>query len=145
MKLNTKILFAVAAFFVAVLLLSFMDWVVNGLLYQHGLIYSDAWYSPYSLGYTLLWQFTVFTLAFAGRSWRLFVFMEAFVLSSTQDIVYFGVWNGGVFPAGDWTWMPLFNVFGFYTTTFQVMLSVVYVGSAILLVKMTKKVKLFNY
>lgn len=143
--MNRKILLTILLFFVAVLLLTFMDWIVNGLLYQHGLQFSEEWYGTYSLGYTLLWQFTLITLTLSLRSWKAFVLMEAFVLSSTQDLVYFGVWNGGVFPVGDWTWMPLFDVLGFYSTGLQVLLSVVCVGAAILLVKMTKKVKLFNY
>lgn len=135
----SKTLLFLFLFFMAVFLLTYADWVVNGLLYQFGLRFDAVWYERYSLGYTLLWQFTVCLLAVAFKSWRLFVFMEAFVLSSTQDLIYFGVWNGGVFPVGDWTWMPLYNVLGFYNTGFQIVLSVVCVGSAILIIKMVKK------
>lgn len=144
-KINRKILLTILFFFVAVFLLTYADWVVNGLLYQYGLKYDVVWYERYSLGYFLLWQFTLILLAGTARSWKAYVLMEAFVLSSTQDLVYFGVWNGGVFPVGDWTWMPLYDLLGFYSTVFQIVLSVVCVGSAMLIVKMTKKKKLFNY
>jgi hypothetical protein len=44
---------------------------------------------------------------------------EAFVLSAGQDLIFFGLWNRGVFPLGDWTWMPFYTVFGAWTTMAQ--------------------------
>lgn len=100
---------------------------MNGLLYNYGLLFNAGWYGPYSLGYLLSYQFVILLLVLYSRSWRLFVLMEAFVLSSTQDLVYFAVWNGG-FPVGDWVWMPLCEVFGGYTLVTQLLLSCGFLG-----------------
>jgi hypothetical protein len=48
--------------------------------------------------------------------------MEIFVLTSTQDLVYFGLWEGA-FPHIEWSWMPFYRIFGSWTTTHQIMLS----------------------
>jgi len=133
-----KIVVALVLFFAAVLMLTYMDWVVNGLLYAYGLQFNMAWFERYSFGYFLLWQFTIFTLTYLSTSWRLLVFMEAFVLSSTQDLFYFGVWNGG-FPVGEWTWMPMYQTLGFYNTAFQVCLSATSMLTAVTVVVLLKK------
>jgi hypothetical protein len=116
-----------------------MDYIVNSVLYGFGLRFDAEWYGMYSAAYFLLYQLAACMLTLASKSWRLLVFMEAFVLSSTQDLIYFGVWSNGVFPSGDWSWMPLYKTLGFYTTTFQIILSGASMLSAILIIWLMKK------
>ena len=134
-----KDLITLALFLAGVLLFTYLDFVVNSVLYGFGLRFDYGWYDSYSLGYLLLFQFLILALTVYCKSWRRLVLMEAFVLSSTQDLVYFGVWSGCVFPVGDWTWMPLYETLGFYSTGFQVLLSTVCISSAMLLIKVVKK------
>lgn len=119
----------------AVLLFTRMDYLVNHRLYEHGLKFSEEWYSEYSLLYFLLYQFVIVLIGWFTHSWKLCVVLEAFVLSSAQDMVYFGLWEKGNFPKGDWTWMPLFKTFGTWKTEHQIILSFVAVIGAILAVK----------
>jgi hypothetical protein len=48
--------------------------------------------------------------------------MEVFVLTATQDLVYFGLWQGS-FPRIEWLWTPFYWIFGSWTTTHQILLS----------------------
>lgn len=134
-----KALITLSLFLAGVLLFTYMDYVVNFVLYGFGLRFDYGWYDAYSFGYMLLYQFMILALTLYSKSWQLALLMEAFVLSSTQDLVYFGVWSGGVFPSGQWTWMPLYETLGFYSTSFQLALSAGSMLSAILIVKMVKK------
>jgi hypothetical protein len=137
--MNIKTMICLLLFFISVFLFTFLDWVVNCVLYGFGLRFDAEWYGLYSAAYFLLYQLAIVMLVLASKSWRLLVFMEAFVLSSSQDLVYFGVWSRGVFPVGDWVWMPLYQTLGFYTTAFQVCLSAASMLSAILIVWLPKK------
>jgi hypothetical protein len=116
-----------------------MDYIVNSVLYGFGLRFDVEWYGLYSLAYFLLYQLAVCMLVLASKSWRLLVFMQAFVLSSTQDLIYFGVWGRGVFPVGDWVWMPMYQTLGFYNTGLQIVLSGVSMLSAALIIRVPKK------
>jgi hypothetical protein len=107
-----------------ILLLTKLDFIINSTFYSYGLKFSMDWYWQYSVVYFVLLQcFAVGSYYFARRR-ELLLLAEAFVLSGTQDIVYFGVWNGGVFPNGQWTWTPSYWLFGSWTTVHQVALSV---------------------
>ena len=123
MKPSFSFLAAIGCFGFAVLLFTRMDYLVNNTLYKHGLKFSDEWYSEYSLLYALLFQLTIALIYLWTRSWKLCLVLEAFVLSSCQDFVYFGLWEGGKFPSGDWDWMPLFKTFGHWTTKDQLAFS----------------------
>lgn len=81
-------------FILAVFLLTYLDWVVNAVLYGYGLQFNRVWHEQYSVGYLLCYQLVIGLLFLYLRSWKATVLMEAFVLSSTQDLVYFGVWRG---------------------------------------------------
>jgi hypothetical protein len=133
-----KTVYYLIPFFVSVFLYTYLDWVVNGLLYEYGLQFSNEWYGTYSIAYFLLYQFTITLLTVASRSWRLLFFMEVFTLSNTQDIIYFLTWNGG-FPSGEWTWMNLYGIIGTYTTSTQLMLSVIVLATAYLVVTRIKR------
>ena len=106
-----------------ILLLTKLDFIINSTFYSYGLKFSMDWYWQYSVVYFILLQcFAVGSFLFARRR-ELLILAEAFVLSGTQDLVYFGVWNGGVFPHGQWNWTPYYWLFGSWTTAHQVALS----------------------
>jgi hypothetical protein len=115
-------LFAILLFFLGVLLFTRVDFLVNESLYNYGLRFNENWYGEYANLYALYYQFLILTLLVYARDLKLLVFMEVFVLTSTQDIVYFGVWQGA-FPKIDWWWTPFYRIFGSWTTTQQILLS----------------------
>jgi hypothetical protein len=122
--LDRKRLFiGVSVFAAGILLLTKLDHIVNRTLYDFGLQFSMDWYWQYSVVYLMLLQGLVLLAYLVSRSRKLPLLAEAFVLSGTQDLVYFGLWNGGVFPDGQWSWTPSFWIFGAWTTAHQVALS----------------------
>lgn len=120
--MKRKNLFAVLLFFFGVLLFTRIDFFVNASLYNYGLKFNENWYAEYTTLYTLCYQLLILSLFVYTRNLKLFVFMEIFVLTSTQDLVYFGLWQGA-FPQIEWSWMPFYRIFGTWTTTHQIMLS----------------------
>jgi hypothetical protein len=114
---------AIVAFSFSVLLLTRLDFLVNNILYDFNLSFSEGWYHEYSILYFLAYQLVVFVLLAYTRNMKLFTFFEVFVLTSTQDLVYFGLWQGS-FPAHEWVWMPYYRIFGFWNTTNQILLSI---------------------
>ena len=83
------------AFCSSVLLLTRLDFLVNNVLHNFGLIFSEAWYQKYYVLYFLAYQLIFFILLAQTRNLKLFAFFQVFVLTSTQDLVYFGLWEGG--------------------------------------------------
>jgi hypothetical protein len=113
---------AIGVFCFAVLLLTRLDYLINNTLYSFGLSYSEAWYQEYVLLYFLAYQLVIFTLLAYTRNLKLFMLFQAFVLTSTQDLIYFGLWEGS-FPAHEWVWMTQYKLFGFWNTATQILLS----------------------
>ena len=120
--MKRRLLFGALLFFLTVLLLTRLDFLVNKSLYAFGLRYDEGWYVEYSLLYALLYQAVIVMLALYTKSLRFVAFTEVFVLTSSQDLVYFGLWQGG-FPGIQWAWTPFFHLFGTWTTANQLMLS----------------------
>jgi hypothetical protein len=120
--MKRETLFAVLLFFLGVLLFTRFDFFVNASLYQYGLQFSENWYDEYLILYGLCYQFLIWSLLVYTRNFKLLVFMEVFVLTSTQDLVYFGLWQGA-FPKIDWWWTPFYRIFGSWTATQQILLS----------------------
>jgi hypothetical protein len=119
-----RLLAGAGVFACGILLLTKLDFIINSTFYSYGLKFSMDWYWQYSVVYFVLLQcFAVGSFLLAHRR-ELLILAEAFVLSGTQDLVYFGVWNGGVFPPGQWNWTPYYWMFGSWTTAHQVALSV---------------------
>ena len=114
---------ALVIFGISVLLLTRLDFFINNVLYGFGLIFSDGWYTEYQLLYALVYQLIAFVLYVYTRNLKLLVFFEVFVLTSSQDLVYFVLWETG-FPSTEWTWIIYHDIFGFWNTTSQVLLSV---------------------
>ena len=106
---------AIGIFCFAVLLLTRLDYLINNTLYSFGLNYSEAWHQEYGVIYFLAYQLVIFTLLAYTKNLKLFMFFQAFVLTSTHDLVYFGLWEGS-FPAREWIWMTQYRIFGFWNT-----------------------------
>ena len=120
--MKRKNLFAVLLFFFGVLLFTRIDFFINASLYNYGLQFNENWYAEYTILYTLCYQLLILSLFVYTRNLKLFAFIEIFVVTSTQDLVYFGLWQGA-FPQIDWNWMPFYRIFGTWTTTHQILLS----------------------
>lgn len=130
-------LVAIVAFSFVVLLLTRLDFLINNILYDFGLIFSEGWYQEYSVLYFLSYQLVVFLLLVYTRNLKLFVFFEVFVLTCTQDLVYFGFWEGS-FPKHEWVWMVQYKFFGFWNTTNQVLLSFSSLSSILILSRIAR-------
>ena len=128
------ILFLAGSFFLAG-----RDNIVHGIHYDYGLIFDEAWANLDWTIYFIQFQILALSCALVARSWKLYVFFEAFTLSATQDLMFYA-WRGFVFPAGDWTWMPLYDILGFYTTSFQIVLSALSIILALAIVKGVQKI-----
>jgi len=125
--MSHKVWFAVAFFFVAVLIFTKLDFLVNSDFYGYGLTFSYGWYREYTILYMLLFQLVILPLSLWIRNWYFLGLTEAFVLSGTQDLIYFGLWQGS-FPKGDWSWMIWSDFFGTWTTANQFTLCILVNG-----------------
>ena len=128
------IVIGTAIFACGILLVTKLDHIVNSTLYGQGTSFSMSWYWPYSVVYFLLLQGFVAVLFLFVRRKEAVLLAEAFILSGSQDIVYFGVWNGGVFPPGQWSWTPYFWAFGGWNTVDQLALSAASLGLACVII-----------
>jgi hypothetical protein len=124
--MNRKLAFTLLLFVVSVFVLTRIDYFVNSDMYQYGLIYSNVWFIPYQILYFLLYQMVITFLYLSCRDNRFLIVTEAFVLSGTQDILYFVTWGGGMpSPSVQWWWTLGYVVFGFWNTVTQVVFSLV--------------------
>jgi hypothetical protein len=126
-----NVLLGVVLFFIAVVLLEGNGYLIHHDLYEYGLRYNEAWAGKDNLIKIALYQFVIFTLLLVHKSWRVWVLTEVFWYTCSQDLFFYLIWNKGVFPAGDWVWIPFYSVFGRWTTIDQSILSissVVFVG-----------------
>jgi hypothetical protein len=131
--MNRKTTISLFFFAIAVLIFTRLDYLTNAELYRFGLKFSDSWWQNYQIIYNCLFQLVIGFSLFYSRNWRLSIIQEAFVLSCGQDLVYFGLWSGGVFPSGNWTWMNMYNMLGTWTTPMQVMFSAALTAAPILM------------
>ena len=143
--MHRRVMLGVVLFFVAVVLLEGNGYVIHHDLYEHGLQYSEVWAGKDNLIKIALYQFVIFTILLIHKSWPVWILTEVFWVTSSQDLFFYLVWNKGVFPAGDWAWMPFFSIFGHWTTLNQSILSItsmVFVG---FLLWLTKELKLARF
>jgi len=96
-------------------LLTRLDYFVNGILYEYGLIFDWSWYMEYQFLYNLLWQISIFILFYYCRNLYFLFLSYAFYWSASQDIFFFVAWVGD-FPSGDWTWSSHYLLFGHWST-----------------------------
>jgi len=133
LKLNRWHLLSLLVFTGLIIFMSGRDYMVHGVHYAYGLQYAQEWHTLDIFIYNGELQFAAFASALIARSAYALVLYEAFVLTCTQDLIFYGLWHNALhiapqcpttFPVGDWTWMPLYPTFGAWTTFHQVLLSV---------------------
>lgn len=112
-------------FIIAVLLITRLDYLVNSDLYHYKLEFNLSWYIPYLINIFLLYQMILILLLSFFKDFKIIAVLETFVLSSGQDIIYFLVWNHGVFPEGDWTWTCQYYLLGTWTTLMQIVFTII--------------------
>ena len=113
---------AIVIFSFFVLLLTRLDFLINNIFYSFGLIFSEGWYQEYTILYFLAYQLDILVLLAYTRNLKLFLFFEVFILTSTQDLVYFGFWQCS-FPSHEWVWMVQYKIFRSWNTTTQLLLN----------------------
>ena len=112
----------VVAFF---LIMTRIDYVVNCILYEHGLKFSEVWHSEWTYIYILAYVFFAVVMGYFNKSLKLGLSLLVISLISTQDIIYFLVWNAGNrFPTSMWVWMYQYRLFGYWNIATQLLISV---------------------
>jgi hypothetical protein len=140
--MHRRVVLGVVLFFIAVVLLEGNGYLIHHDLYEHGLRYDEAWAGKDNLIKMALYQFVIFTILLIHRSWPVWILTEVFWGTCSQDLFFYLVWNKGVFPAGDWSWLPFFCIFGQWTTLNQSILSITSMVSVGFLLWLAKRWKL---
>ena len=123
--LSNKTWCAILLFAVSVLVLTRIDFLVHSTLYDYGLIFSYSWAVEYWYLYAILYQLVIVPLSLWTRNLYFFFAAQAFVLSATQDLFFFGLWCGSFPPETvNWWWMPTYRIFGFWSTSTQFVFSI---------------------
>ncbi len=104
-----------------------VDFVVNSILYSHGLDFSYSWYIPYLTGLSAIicsicflvgWQSYIDTnsmnVALKRGSTLFFAHLGGLV-----DWMFFLIYNGGQVYAGEWTWMWQYSLIGTWNWKLQ--------------------------
>ncbi len=118
---NQWLIISVATFLVGTVIFSGRDYLIHHDLYGWGLQADMSWILKDWLIYFFELQAVAVACVLIARSHRLslLIFFEAFILSSTQDLIFFGLWGYGSFPSESWTWMYNYQFFGVWTTPMQ--------------------------
>jgi hypothetical protein len=116
-------------------LLSRLDFIVHGDLYNYGLQFSLEWAGNYWVTYSAAYLYfaivmgSVYWLASKRRredlktSLGLSMTVIFLQLGGLQDIFFFCLWGGGLPPNGViWWWMPWYQILGVWNTSMQVSL-----------------------
>ena len=127
------------------LFMSRIDFIVNSVLYNYGLVFSYNWANTYWLTYNF--TFFVFSAMAAFVYWlssrntssdnrvvvALLVTINLLALGGLQDILYFLIWDGGL-PANNvvWWWSQWKGAFGTWNTLLQLELMIGMLGVSIL-------------
>jgi hypothetical protein len=124
---NQWIAISVVSFLIATTILAGRDWLIHHDLYSYGLQANWTWINWDWTIYFLELQAVAVVCVLIARSHRLslLILFEAFILSSTQDLLFFGVWGQGAFPTTSWDWMLWAKIFGEWTTPMQFALSAI--------------------
>ena len=114
-------------------LMSRIDYIVHGILYDYGLIFSYDWAIGYWVTYNL--TFLAFSIIVSFSYWfgsnktvkdlkfsiALLVTINALMIGGLQDIMFFVFWAGGLPPNNVvWWWAPWRYVLGTWTSVTQI-------------------------
>jgi len=122
-KQNKRIPIALFLFLAFVLVYTRMDFLIHSELYAYGLQFNQKWFGTNQIIYFFMFQLAIVVCTYIAQNWKFLIFTEAFVLSATQDLIFF-TWNSFNYPVGDWTWMPFYSWFGAWTTVHQLVFSI---------------------
>jgi len=116
------------------LIMTRIDYVVNCILYEHGLKFSEIWHSEWTMVCFSAYLFFAVIMGYFNKSLKLGLSLWVISLISTQDIIYFLVWNSGDrFPMYMWTWMYQYKLFGYWNMATQLILSVCMISGLLVL------------
>jgi len=131
--------------FLFFLFMSRIDFIINSVLYDYGLVFSYNWANEYWLTYNF--TFVVFSAMASYVYWlgsrktscdkkvvvALLVTINLLALGGLQDILYFSIWAGGL-PVDSmvWWWSQWTGVFGTWNTFMQIELMFGMVGLSVL-------------
>ena len=108
-----------------------IDFAVNNTLYSYGLTFSFVWYLPYLVGLSatvisicilVMWQSYEDTRNVSVALKRGSILLLADI-GGLIDCLYFMVYNRGIVPFGEWTWMWQYWLFGTWNWTLQIIWS----------------------
>ena len=131
-----KTICAIATILAFFFLMSRIDFIVHGTLYDYGLKFSHEWADEYWTMYVT--AFVVFAGSIALMYWlgdnrsrkdivfplSLFATVIIVMVTALQDVILFSLWVGAVPPANvNWVWTFWFSVLGTWTTPMQIGLS----------------------
>jgi hypothetical protein len=127
-------------------LMSKIDYIVHGTLYQYGLQFSFEWAIDYWIVYTV--AFVAFSITVSLMYWlgskkttrdlkfsiALLVTVNILMISGLQDIMFYILWAGGLPPNNIiWWWIPWYNIVGTWTTSMQILSTSIGIATTILL------------
>ena len=117
-------------------LMSKIDFIVHGILYNYGLQFSFEWAIDYWVVYTV--AFVIFSVIVSLMYWlgsektmkdlklslALLATVNILMISGLQDVMFYILLAGGL-PPNDvvWWWVPWFHIVGTWTTPMQILLT----------------------
>ena len=116
-------------------LLSRLDFIVHRDLYHYGLQFSYEWANEYWIIYFT--SYVYFSIVLGLIYWLasnrtrndlkvslgLFITVNLLHLGGLADMIFFGLWAGGLPPDSVmWWWMPWYQIFGVWTSSMQIVL-----------------------
>ena len=127
-------------------LMSKIDFIVHGTLYNYGLQFSFDWAIDYWIAYTT--AFVIFSVIISLMYWlgskktikdlkfslALLVTVNILMISGLQDIIFYILWAGGLPPNNVvWWWVPWYHIIGTWTTPLQILLTLGGISTTMLL------------
>ncbi len=128
-----------------------LDFVVNNILYSHGLDFSYSWYIPYLAGLSATMCSICFLVAWqsyedtASMNIALKRGLTLFLahLGGLIDWMFFLIYNGGQVYPGEWTWMWQYSLLGTWNWKLQGIWSLSFLVLILVMWK-AKRIMLFN-
>ncbi|MFQ5999151.1 MAG: hypothetical protein ACE5J6_00095 [Candidatus Bathyarchaeia archaeon] len=118
-------------------LLSRIDFIVHGDLYHYGLQFSCEWANEYWITYFVAYAYFSIVIGFmywlaSNRTRKdlkvslgLIATVNLLLIGGLADIIFFGLWAGGLPPDSIvWWWVPWYQIFGVWTSSIQIVLMV---------------------
>ena len=128
-----RIITAILLFAAFVVLLEGNGYIIHKLHYDTGASWSNSVLVLDNNIKIALYQLVIFTLIFVHKKLSLFMIMEVFWWTCTQDIFFYLIWNNGIFPTGDLSWLPMYNVLGIWLIEMQILFSITLISLSVVI------------